>query len=99
MEKRCEVYNRTAALLMEVEESLDAEDGERARALIEDVRKALRSSLAFLTDEVYEELEHLEALAGLAQSSVSIGSAQDELRDALTLLHVKLARSLKLPGQ
>lgn len=100
MEKRCEVYNKTAALLMEVEEALDGEDAERARLLLDDVRKALRSSLAFLTDEVYEELEHVEALAGLANQAAPAGaSSQEELRDALTLLHVKLARSLRLPGQ
>ena len=40
MEKRCEVYNRTAGLLMEVEEALDGEDAERARLLLDDVRKA-----------------------------------------------------------
>ncbi len=103
MEKRCEVYNRTAGLLMEVEEALDGEDAERGRLLLDDVRKALRSSLAFLTDEVYEELEHVEALAGLANQAApaasSTSAGQEELRDALTLLHVKLARSLRLPGQ
>jgi tetratricopeptide (TPR) repeat protein len=62
------------------------------------VRKALRSSLAFLTDEVYEELEHIELLAGLANQAAPANS-QTDLRDALTLLHVKLARSLRLPGQ
>jgi tetratricopeptide (TPR) repeat protein len=103
MEKRCEVYNKTAGLLMEVEEALDHEDAERGRLLLDDVRRALRSSLAFLTDEVYEELEHLEALAGLANQATPAAShtssGQEELRDALTLLHVKLARSLRLPGQ
>jgi tetratricopeptide (TPR) repeat protein len=100
MEKRCEVYNKTAALLMEVEEALDGEDGEKARTLLDDVRKALRGSLAFLTDEVYEELEHVESLAGLANQALPAGvPCHDELRDALTLLHVKLARSLRLPGQ
>lgn len=100
MEKRCEVYNKTAGLLMEVEEALDQEDLERGRLLLDDVRKALRSSLAFLTDEVYEELEHVEALAGLAnQAAPANASSQEELRDSLTLLHVKLARSLRLPGQ
>jgi tetratricopeptide (TPR) repeat protein len=100
MEKRCEVYNKTAGLLMEIEEALDQEDVDRGRLLLDDVRKALRSSLAFLTDEVYEELEHLEALAGLANQAAPAGTtSQDELRDALTLLHVKLARSLRLPGQ
>jgi tetratricopeptide (TPR) repeat protein len=100
MEKRCEVYNKTAGLLMEVEEALDQEDLERGRLLLDDVRKALRSSLAFLTDEVYEELEHVEALAGLANQAAPAGSSStEELRDALTLLHIKLARSLRLPGQ
>ncbi|HZU97510.1 MAG TPA: tetratricopeptide repeat protein [Planctomycetota bacterium] len=100
MEKRCEVYNKTAGLLMEVEEALDQEDLERGRLLLDDVRKALRGSLAFLTDEVYEELEHLESLAGLANQAMPAGSTSNEdLRDALTLLHVKLARSLRLPGQ
>lgn len=100
MEKRCEVYNKTAGLLMEVEEALDHEDADRARILLDDVRKALRSSLAFLTDEVYEELEHVEALAGLANQALPANSSNgEELRDALTLLHVKLARSLRLPGQ
>jgi tetratricopeptide (TPR) repeat protein len=103
MEKRCEVYNKTAGLLMEVEEALDGEDAERGRLLLDDVRKALRGSLAFLTDEVYEELEHVEALAGLANQAAPAGSGatahQEELRDSLTLLHVKLARSLRLPGQ
>jgi len=100
MEKRCEVYNKTAGLLMEVEEALDQEDMERGRLLLDDVRKALRSALAFLTDEVYEELEHVEALAGLANQAAPAGlTSQEELRDALTLLHVKLARSLRLPGQ
>jgi tetratricopeptide (TPR) repeat protein len=100
MEKRCEVYNKTAGLLMEVEEALDQEDVERGRLLLDDVRKALRGSLAFLTDEVYEELEHLESLAGLANQAMPAGATNsEELRDALTLLHVKLARSLRLPGQ
>jgi tetratricopeptide (TPR) repeat protein len=105
MEKRCEVYTRTAGLLMEVEEALDAEDGDRARERLDEVRKALRSSLAFLTDEVYEELERVESLAGLATImgptalGPSPGLERDDLRDTLTLLHVKLARSLRLPGQ
>lgn len=101
MEKRCEVYTRTAGLVLEIEDALDAEDAEQARLLIEDVRRGLRSALAFLTEEVVDELEHVEALAqGLAQAAPGrTPSKLEELRDSLVLLHVKLARSLRLPGE
>ncbi|MBI3726480.1 tetratricopeptide repeat protein [bacterium] len=100
MDKRCELYTRIAGLVTEVEEALDSEDAERSRFLLEDVRKALRASLAFLTDEVYEELERIESLAGLMQHTTPDSTkGMEELRDSLQLLHVKLARSLRLPGQ
>jgi tetratricopeptide (TPR) repeat protein len=100
MEKRCEVYTRTAGLVLEIEDALDAEDAEQARLLVEDVRRALRSALAFLTEEVVDGLEHVETLAqALAQASLERATSDiEDLRDALTLLHVKLARSLRLPA-
>ena len=48
IEKRCEVYSTVAALLMDVEEALDNDDGLRTRYLLKDVRRSLRSALAFL---------------------------------------------------
>ena len=99
IEKRCEVYSTVAALLMDVEEALDNDDGLRTRYLLKDVRRSLRSALAFLTDEVYTELEHLEALTELLPTGEGAvpSAVSGELADRLQLLHVKLARSLTLP--
>lgn len=100
IEKRCEVYTQVAALLMDMQEAHDEDDGLRARYLVLDVRRALRTALAFLTDEVYQELEKLEALLELLPTREGAGipaPAAAELGDRVQLLHVKLARSLKLP--
>lgn len=99
IEKRCEVYSTVAALLMDVEEALDQDDGLRTRYLLKDVRRSLRSALAFLTDEVYTELERVEALTDLLPSGEGAvpSAVVGELGDRLQLLHVKLARSLTLP--
>lgn len=100
IEKRCEVYTQVAALLMDLEEAVQDDDGVRARYLLQDVRRTLRTALAFLTDEVYGELERLEALMELLPTREGAGipaQAADELQDRIQLLHVKLARSLKLP--
>ncbi len=99
VERRCEVYGHVAGLLMELHDALDDDDGVRARYLLADVRRRLRSALAFLTDEVYEELERVEALTDLlpTREGASIpGEAAAELSDRLQLLHVRLARSLSL---
>lgn len=97
--KRCEIYSRVAALIMDFEEALDADDGLRSRFLLQDLRRALRSGLAFLTDEVYQELERLEELGGCLPADEGPIPSQraQELSDRLQLLHVKLARSLRLP--
>lgn len=99
VEKRCEIYSRVAALVMDLEEAMDHDDGLRARYLLQDVRRTLRSALAFLTAEVYQELGRLEALCELlpAREGPIPAQAQVDLADRLQLLHVKLARSLKLP--
>jgi tetratricopeptide (TPR) repeat protein len=99
MEKRCDVYSQVAALVMEVEEALDEDDGLRTRYLLQDVRRCLRRALAFLTDEVYQELARLEAIASClpAGEGPIPPEHRGELQDRLQLLHVKLARSLKLP--
>ncbi len=99
VEKRCDVYSQVAALVMEVEEALDEDDGLRTRYLLRDIRRCLRRALAFLTDEVYEELSRLETIASClpAGEGPIPPEHQGELQDRLQLLHVKLARSLKLP--
>lgn len=100
IEKRCEVYSQVAALLMDLDEAVEEDDGVRARYLLQDVRRTLRTALAFLTDEVYSELERVEALMQLLPTREGSGipaEAADELADRVQLLHVKLARSLKLP--
>jgi tetratricopeptide (TPR) repeat protein len=99
LERRCEVYTRSAGLIMDLEEALHANDGLRARYQLHDLRRCLRSALAFLTEEVYRELERLEAFADVLPSSEGPipAGAHDELADRLQILHVKLARSLSLP--
>lgn len=100
IEKRCELYSQIAALLMDLDEAVEEDDGVRARYLLQDVRRTLRTALAFLTDEVYGELERLEAVMDLLPTREGAGlpaEAADELLDRTQLLHVKLARSLKLP--
>lgn len=100
IEKRCEVYSQVAALLMDLDEAVVEDDGLRARYLLQDVRRTLRTALAFLTDEVYSELEQVEALMDLLPTREGSGipaEAASELVDRVQLLHVKLARSLKLP--
>lgn len=100
IEKRCEVYTQVAAQLIDLTEALADDDGVRCRYLLDDLRRALRTALAFLTDEVYQELERLEGLKELLPTREGQGiptAAHDELSDRLQLLHVKLARSLQLP--
>ena len=103
VEKRCELYSRAASLLMDLDEALDQDDGVRARYLLHDIRRCLRGALAFLTREVYVELERLEALSELLphreggrEGPIPAG-VHAELADRAQLLHVKLARSLQLP--
>lgn len=96
VEKRCEVYTQVAGLIMEAEDAIGREDWDRLRYVFEDIRKTLRSSLAFLTDEVYEELERIEATVGLDRLGGEVINAPD-LCDRFQLLHVKLSRSLKMP--
>ncbi len=99
VEKRCEVYSRVANLVMDLEEALEHQDSQRVRYLLGDLRRTLRGALAFLTDEVYGELEGLEALLDLlpAREGPLPAGLPEELADRLSLLHVKVARSLKLP--
>jgi tetratricopeptide (TPR) repeat protein len=102
VEKRCEVYTRAAGTLMDLEEALDEDDGVRARYLLQDLRRCLRSSLAFLTDEVYQELQRIESLGETLPDERSAGhtsiphAALDQLSDRLQLMHVKLARAVKM---
>jgi tetratricopeptide (TPR) repeat protein len=101
IEKRCEVYTQVAALLMDLDEAVLEDDGVRARYLLQDVRRTLRTALAFLTDEVYRELERLEGLMDLLPTREGAGlpaEAASELTDRVQLLHVTLARSLTLPA-
>lgn len=101
IEKRCEIYSQVAALLMDLDEAVDEDDGVRARYLLQDVRRTLRTALAFLTAEVYGELERFEALMDLLPTREGAGLPSDaaaELHDRAQLLHVKLARSLTLPA-
>jgi tetratricopeptide (TPR) repeat protein len=101
IEKRCEIYSQVAALLMDLDEAVDEDDGVRARYLLQDVRRTLRTALAFLTADVYGELERFEALMDLLPTREGAGlpsEAAAELHDRAQLLHVKLARSLTLPA-
>ena len=99
IEKRSEIYTRVAALVMDIEGALQADDWERARYHLEDLRRILRTSLAFLTDEVYAELERIESICGVSAGAISTTPPQDknELADRLQLLHVKISRSIKAP--
>lgn len=99
LERRCEVYTRAAGLIMDLEEALDVDDGLRARFLLHDLRRCLRSALAFLTAEVYRELERLEAFSDVLPSDEGPvpSGARSELADRIQILHVKLARSLSVP--
>jgi tetratricopeptide (TPR) repeat protein len=101
IEKRCEIYSQVAALLMDLDEAVEEDDGVRARYLLQDVRRTLRTALAFLTADVYGELERFEALMDLLPTREGAGlpsEAAAELHDRAQLLHVKLARSLTLPA-
>lgn len=99
IERRATIYSKVAALMIDIEGALEADDWERARYHLEDLRRALRTSLAFLTDEVYEELECIEAVCGLSGGQLSHEAPRQssELIDHLAMLHVKLSRSLKVP--
>lgn len=99
VEKRCEVYSRVATLIMGLEEALDEDDALRARFLLQDVRRTLRSALAFLTDEVHAEIERLEEIQdSLPEAEGPIPArTRAELGDRLQLLHVRMARALHLP--
>ena len=99
-ERRCALYERVADLLLQAEDSLSLGQSDRAREAISDVRHAIRSALAYVTDEVFEELEQLEALCSVelgAGASLSESAARD-IRDHLTLLHVKMARCISSPA-
>ena len=93
LERRCEVYTRAAGLIMDLEEALDVDDGLRARFLLHDLRRCLRSALAFLTAEVFRELERLEAFSDVLPSDEGPvpSGARSELADRIQILHVKLA--------
>jgi tetratricopeptide (TPR) repeat protein len=100
IEKRCGVYTQVAALLMDLDEALGDDDAPRSRYLLQDVRRCLRTSLAFLTDEVYAELERLEALHDRLPTKDGAPISPEvarELEDRIQLLHVKLSRALTLP--
>jgi hypothetical protein len=94
VDRRCDLYVRVAGLVMDVEDALDRDDPDRARYAFDEMRRALRSSLAFLSDEVRRALEQAEA-CHVGESAAS----EEDLRDALQVLHVRLARLLDLPGQ
>ncbi len=95
-ERRCKLYERVAEQVLVAEDALSGGDGATARRALEEIRRSIRTGLAYVTDEVYEELEHLEATY-LTGPTVVEGGAAADLRDHLTLLHVKLARSLRAP--
>jgi len=100
IEKRCEVYSKVASLLMDLDEALTDDDGQRARYLLRDIRRCLRSALAFLTADVYQELERVEVLEEALpqrEGATIPAEAAEDLSDRLQLLHVKLARALQLP--
>jgi tetratricopeptide (TPR) repeat protein len=99
IERRAEIYSKVAALIMDIESGINLDDWERAHYHLEDMRRILRVGLAFLTDEVYEELEHIEAICSLGTGAKNHQKPKNvkELRDHLQLLHVKLSRSLKVP--
>lgn len=99
VEKRCEVYGRFAATVMDLDEAIEQDDGLRTRHLLQELRRTLRGALAFLTSDVYHELEELETTLGLIPPREGplpkeVGTS---LSERLMLLHVRLARSLKLP--
>jgi tetratricopeptide (TPR) repeat protein len=100
IERRAEIYNKVAALIMDIESAMNLDDWERAHYHLEDMRRTLRVGLAFLTDEVYEALEHIEATCSLGTGAKNTRKPDDtkELADQLQLLHVKLSRSLKIPN-
>jgi tetratricopeptide (TPR) repeat protein len=97
VEKRFELYARTGAQLLELEEALGG-DLRRVRLLLGDLRRTLRTGLALLTGEVHRELVGIEELAEALE-----GEPRDparclaELGDRLQLLHVHLARMLRRP--
>lgn len=101
VERRGDVYGQVAKLVMGLEEAVDDDDALRARYLLADLRRTLRGALAFLSDEVYAELERLEALGDALPEDEREGpipsALRPELSDRLQLLHVKMARVLRLP--
>ena len=99
VEKRCEVYGRVATTVMDLGEAIEQDDGLRTRYLLQDLRRTLRGALAFLTRDVFHELEELETLLGLIppRESPLPKEVAAPLADRLTLLHVRLARALALP--
>lgn len=99
VERRCALYERVAGLLLQAEDSFSLGQSDRAREAIGELRRVIRSALAYVTDEVFEELEQIEALSsgeiGVG-AGLSVGAVQ-ELRDHLALLHVKMARCVSSP--
>ncbi|MDF1667582.1 MAG: tetratricopeptide repeat protein [Planctomycetota bacterium] len=98
IERRAGIYSKVAALIMDIEGAINLDDWERAHYHLEDMRRILRVGLAFLTDEVYEELERIEATCSLGTGAKNHRKPKNvgDLRDQLQLLHVKLSRSLKV---
>lgn len=102
VERRCELYVRVAGHLLELEDALDRDDPDRARFAFEEARRALRSSLAFLTEDVVRALEQAEVVllpSGPGSKEPALpGNLEEEARDRVQVLHVRLARMLALPG-
>ena len=71
MEKRCEVYTRSAGLVMEVEEALDSEDTERARGLLDDAFSRLELLLRCFSIVVFC---HFFKVSPSLSSSSSVGT-------------------------
>lgn len=99
VERRIEIYARIAALLMDLEGALATDDWEQARYQLVELRRILRTSLAFLTDEVYEELEQIEDICNLGTGVENIRRPAnfEALLDHLQLLHMKFSRALREP--
>jgi tetratricopeptide (TPR) repeat protein len=102
VERRCDLYVRVAGHLLDIEDALDRDDPERARFAFEEARRALRSSLAFVNEEVVRALEQAEVVllpSGPGSKEPALpGTLEEEARDRVQVLHVRLARMLALPG-
>lgn len=94
IQKRCEIYSQVAQYLLTIEETLETREWEKLLDAFEKIRRIIRTSLPFLTEQIFFELERLEALI-LPHKNKPSGLSADELKTRFAILHVQFSKALK----